>query len=310
MKINIIIILIISLLLLSSCNISGANFGEGEYSITNIRIFEETPAWELAQAVRRQSTGRIKRIAEETPELLNYQDPKYGATLLIWSVGTERYRSAQALLDAGADPDVICRYTGGTALFLAADYSWVDNLAKKNPRFVNLLLKHGADPNINFIGHEVNNTPQIGTSPLMNSIACGIEKTKALVEAGANINHQAERKGTASIDALMWGGMNVSTQMREYAHYLIVEKKADITQPYYRDFVLSGDDPYEEFWPVNLLRNWVCDLDSEDYKMKMEIVEEFARQGVNYWEAPIPGRILERIKGRYPDTWEEYIKLY
>ncbi len=44
--------------------------------------------------------------------------------------------------------------------------------------------------------------------------------------------------------------------------------------------------------------------------MKMEIVEEFARQGVNYWDTEIPSERLEQIKNIYPDTWEEYLKKY
>jgi hypothetical protein len=61
---------------------------------------------------------------------------------------------------------------------------------------------------------------------------------------------------------------------------------------------------------VDILRNWVYDLDSDKYKIKMEIGAEFVRQGVNYWETKIPESTLEHIKKRYPDTWEEYIKKY
>jgi hypothetical protein len=44
--------------------------------------------------------------------------------------------------------------------------------------------------------------------------------------------------------------------------------------------------------------------------MKMEIIEEFMRQGVNYWDTEIPERTLEQIKHIYPNTWEKYIKKY
>jgi len=37
-------------------------------------------------------------------------------------------------------------------------------------------------------------------------------------------------------------------------------------------------------------------LDSEEYRIKMEIVEEFARQGVNYWDTEIDKYTLEQIK--------------
>jgi hypothetical protein len=52
------------------------------------------------------------------------------------------------------------------------------------------------------------------------------------------------------------------------------------------------------------------DLNSKEFKMKMEIVDEFARQGVNYWDNEIPEHKLDRIKQIHPDSWEEYVRLY
>ena len=60
----------------------------------------------------------------------------------------EKYNSAEALLKAGANPDIISSYSGTTALYLAAGFSWIDNHAKKDPKFIKLLLEYGADPNI------------------------------------------------------------------------------------------------------------------------------------------------------------------
>ncbi|MFT8350500.1 hypothetical protein [Clostridium saccharoperbutylacetonicum] len=42
----------------------------------------------------------------------------------------------------------------------------------------------------------------------------------------------------------------------------------------------------------------------------MEIVDEFERQGIDYWKTKIPKDRLEQIKKIYPDAWEEYIKKY
>lgn len=293
--------------MLSFNQFSNTAFSKGEYRIIDIRIYKNTPAWKLALAVKKQDTKSIERIAKKEPQLLNYQDPKYGATLLLWAVGTERYKSAEALLKCGADPNIASTSVGETPLFVAAGFSWVDNDAKKDPKYVKLLLRYGADPNINFVGSDVpgNRTAtEPGTSPLMNSIRCGIEKTKALVEAGADINYKSKSGRTAATVAL-------TMEAIEYAHYLVVEKKAKVTEPYYRRFIVGNDDPNDKFYPVDILRDWVYDLDSEKYKIKMEIVEEFARQGVNYWETKITNiRTLEHIKRRYPDTWEEYIKKY
>jgi len=153
---------------------------------------------------------------------------------------------------------------GETPLCVATGYSWIDNNAKKEPKYIQLLLRYGADTNKNYIGKEIDGFKSViepGSSPLMHSIGRGIEKAK-------------------------------------------------VSEPYYRRKSYGNQDPNEKLFPVNLLRYWVFDLDSKEYKMKMEIVEEFARQGVNYWDTKIHEDTLQQIKKLYPDTWEEYIKKY
>jgi len=296
-----VIVIMLLQALLTACAAIG-RIGEREYRIIDIEIYKNTPAWELAKAVKKQDVKKIAQIAEETPKLLDYQDPTYGSTLLYWSVGMEKYKSTEALLKGGANPDIISVYEGGTPLYRAASFSLIDSDAKKDPKYVKLLLEYGADPNIGFIGDGVSNITEIGTTPLMKSIGCGIEKTKALVEAGADINYQTEKGRTATLKALR-RGQNSTIEGLMYAHYLIVEKHADVKRPW---FLASG----EPMPPVIILRSWIYDLDSEKYKLKMEIVEACTKQGEDYWETEIIEKELESIKKRFPDTWEEYIKVY
>ncbi|NRZ98132.1 ankyrin repeat domain-containing protein [Clostridium tetanomorphum] len=302
-----IIIFIIPIFIIITCfyylrNKITETHNKGEYKITSINIYKNTPVWQLALAVKNEKTSTIEKIAKDKPELLNYQDPKYGSTLLLWSIGMEKYESAEALLKCGSNPD-IARKNGETPLFLAALYSWIDNDAKKDPKYVKLLLRYGANPNKNYVGSDSSVT-EPGSSPLMNSIGCGIEKTKALVEAGADINYKTQTGTTAAQEALL------ADETPEYAYYLIVQKKAKVTDPYHRRENFEGEDPNDKFFMVNILRDWVFALDSKEYKMKMEIVDEFARQGANYRDTKINDRALGRIKKLYPNDWEDYIKKY
>ncbi len=287
--------------LLLACSGSSKN-------ITDVKIYLGTPAWELAKAVDNQNVRKIAKIAEKNPELLDYQDPFHGTTLLFWAVGMEKYEAAEELLKAGANPDIISLYDGGTALYRAAGFSLIDNDAKNDPKFVKLLLQYGANPNIGYVGNERNNNLEIGTTPLMRSIGCGIEKTKILVEGGAEINFKTTYGETAAICALLLGSGGKDDTAKEYAHYLIVEKKANVRDSY-RVFIGIASTNIDRY-PVDLLRYWVSDIDSYGHRMKMEIVEEFTRQGVDYWATEIPQYYLEQIQKRYPDTWEEYIKKY
>ena len=302
-------IICILIVLILSGFILNNRLPDGRYQRFDVRIFRNTPAWELAKAVNSQNTRRIAQISERNPELLMFEDPHHGLTLLIWAVGTEKYRSARALLEVGACPNILPS-SGATALFHAASFSFVDRSANRDPRFVTLLLEYGADPNIGFAGnpHSNNNTIEIGETPLMRSIGAGIEKTKALVEAGADINFRTESGMNAAIWALLNGGPNRTLDMLEYSHYLIVEKKADVTGSYHPFFggVISDDVRY----PVYILRNWIYPIGSPEHKLKMEIVEEFARQGVDYWATEINAHQFNSIQRLYPDTWEEFILLY
>jgi ankyrin repeat protein len=229
--------------------------------------------------------------------------------MLIWAVGMEKYKSVETLLKCGADPN-ITTIVGESPLFIAVGFSWVDNFAKKDPKYVNLLLRYGADPNINYIGGSVSdNITESGTSPLMHSISCGIEKTRALVEAGADINHKTNSGITAAIIALL-AGQNATLEGMEYAHYLVVDKKAKVSEPCGRGEIHNDEDPNEKFYPVTILRTWIYGLNSKEHKLKMEIVDEFSRQGVSYWNSEIDNYTLATIKDIYPDTWEDYIKKY
>jgi hypothetical protein len=305
LRIKGLIAVVLSLSLLTGCLGFNTKTDDGKYHWINVRIYRDTPAWELAKAVYRQDTVKIEKIAKKTPEALDCLDPIYGMTLVRWAVGMEKYEAAKALLKAGADPN---KHTYGlTPLYTAAGFSFVDNQAKKDPKYVKLLLEYGADPNIAYQGKPGYNSPQVGTTPLMISIGCGIEKTKALIEAGADINAKTEHSRTAAISAL-YHGWNATRQGLEYAHYLIVEKKADVTIPYTSHF--RNSDPNEKFYPIDLLRYWIYPLDSDEYKIKMEIVEEFARQGVDYWSTEINTDQTSTIKKIYPDTWQEYIEKY
>ncbi|MBU5676151.1 ankyrin repeat domain-containing protein [Alkaliphilus sp. MSJ-5] len=305
--IYIIFIIITFSAILSSCRLEGKGKEKEEYKITNISIYKGTPVWKLALAVRDQEVKIIEKIAQDKPELIDYQEPKYGATLLLWAIGMEKYNSAEALLKCGADPNIASTVQGNTPLFIAAGYSWVDKDAKKDPKYVQLLLRYGANPNIAYSGYDDEGNELItepGTTPLMYSIGSGIEKTIALVEAGADIEYKTESGRTASVFALKHSGEP------EYAYYLIVQRKATISEPYYTRPVNISAYKKKELYPVDLLRRWIFDLGSEKYKLKMEIVDEFSRQGVNYWDTEIDKHTLDQIKNLYPDSREEYIQKY
>lgn len=174
MKKRLIFLVSIIFVLIFSSIIAEAKFNESakkDYPRTNVNIFKDTPVWELALAVKNENTKEIERIVKYNPKLLNYQEPKFGNTLLIWAVGMEKYNSAETLLKCGADPNIQSvrydTYGEETALSVASQFSWIDREANEDPKYVKLLLKYGANPNGSYIGAE--HSTELGTSILMNT---------------------------------------------------------------------------------------------------------------------------------------------
>ncbi|MBP5402884.1 MAG: ankyrin repeat domain-containing protein [Treponema sp.] len=300
-KTGFLISIMLSLLFCSCSNIKNLRL-----SYKAIRGFKDTPVFELAKAVMNQDTKKIRRIGIQNSELLYTEDSEYHYSVLHFAIYLQKYKSAEALLDIGMSANVQSSSSGQTPLYIAAFYSEIDI------KFMKLLVEHGADPDLG-IKPAGKSLQAEGATPLMQlptmhipSQKTNMEKAEYLIETGkADINKSDIDGNTAANEALQ-------VQDVKMAEYFIVNLKADVTKPYYSpdSVVLKGEEKSMHY-PVNLLRNWwIYPLDSEEYKIKMEIVKEFERQGVDYSATPIPDWVLEKIKRQYPDTWEEYIKVY
>ena len=79
--------------------------------------------------------------------------------------------------------------------------------------------------------------------------------------------------------------------------YLLIEKNADFN----KTFVVTIQGDTTSF--AGLLRYWSFDLNSEDYKIKMEIVNYLKEQGQDYWKTKIP----KHYYNKYP---KEYLEKY
>lgn len=293
------------ILFLASC----ADKKDEKLTVKDIEIFKDTPAWDFAKALEKSNLRKAKEILSDNGNggLVNYQDPEFGTTLLMRAISTENYKAVEFLLQNGANPNIVAK-VGGTALFDAVSHSWKDVAANENLRFVKIMLEYGADPNIPYCAPEAKGTIspiECGTSPLMHATQRGFEKVKLLVEAGAEIDYKTELGTTAAIKALLHSKADV-------AHYLIVEKKARVDEPYYYYYLFDRSKiNYEKpHYPIELLENWLFDLGSKEHKLKMEIVEEFKRQGQDYWSIEKHPKTIERIKKTRPENWEEYLKKY
>lgn len=261
------------------------------------RLFQSTPAWTLAKAVE---VGDVKKIKEEVLQKkvsIDYQESRFGQTLLMLAIFNGEYDSVKTLLELGANPNLHDTFKGKTSVIVAA--------GNADPRYLKLLLDYKGDPNSIenvFSGPKkrINSERNSALTACISAIEGKneLEKIKLLVEAGADINYA--KKGiiqTVLAEALMLGKMDV-------AMYLI-EKGADYTKPI-TPTVIGGAD----VTVLYLLRSSIISLDSEQYKKKMELVTFLKSKGLDYDKEPIDDDDKERMKNMYPDNWQDYVKRY
>jgi ankyrin repeat protein len=229
----------------------------------DIRLFKG-PAWELARAVEGDDTIAIKQIINRHTISVNYQEAKFGETLLLWAVRTSHYNSSKTLLQNGADPNLQDTYDGNSAFIYAANKFETSN-------YVRLLLKYKGNPN----AVAKNDSTNMLCTPLITAAYHRLESVKLLVDAGADINYTAKNFRCALAAGFTFGKVDI-------VRYLLIEKKADFKKPFGR----TNDG--QNIMITDLLRTWVFPLNSDKYKVKMEIVNYLKEKGMNYWKAPIP----------------------
>lgn len=98
-----IIQLVFSCLLFSCSNNSREkSVDSSELSNIDYRLFQNTPAWELAKAVQEEDMDNFDKIISENPQIINYQESKYGNTILMSTIINQQLKPFKALLKKGA----------------------------------------------------------------------------------------------------------------------------------------------------------------------------------------------------------------
>lgn len=283
------------LLFFASCKNQETKFEKAQFLGNNYRLFEKTPVWELAKAVEDEDTTKIGEILNNKKIDINFQEPKFGGTLLSLSIMNSQYQSAKTLLELGANPNVADSYRGETAVINAA--------SNDDPQYLELVLKYKGNPNA------VENAPfkeddQVRQTALLAAINLldpnSLIKVKLLVEAGADINYCKKSLGVITKLPLAEA---ITARKMDVALYLL-QNGADFNLSLYKTI----DE--KDVFILEALRKCIIDLKSEQYKSKLEVIKFLKEKGLDYNKEPIPDYILAKIKQKYPNEWEDYIKKY
>ncbi len=265
-------------------------------------LFMDSPIWPLARAVEEEDVDEIRRLVKDAGLDVNYQEAKFGNSLLLLSVLNQQAVSCEALLKVGANPNLHNKYSGSTALIEAAKISNKDG---DNSEFLHLLLRYGADPNeVETGARQPDNT--IRWSPLLaacSDVTPGVSpmnKVKALIEAGADIDYIDEFNHFPLREALIYKHYDVTVYLLEHgANFkrILFDRGK---------FQANG----KKIYIADILREHMFPLGSKKHKLKMKIVDFLQKNGVDYSSVLIPDFVVKRAKQEYPDEWQDYLEKY
>lgn len=254
---------------------------------TDYRLFQGTEVWPLARAAYYNDFDEVKCLLKDNPELANIKDSIIGGTILRIAIARQDYDLFKILLDYGADVNYHDKLNDASPLMEACSQP------KGNLRFARDLIDYGA---------LVNDTSTVIGTPIMTAATHStLPFVKLLLETGADPNYRTE------------GGDNVLWYALAADHYdialYLMENGADYKQP----TSISESPDGEQLSPLYIdeqLRFRIPEMGTDDYKEKQRIIKFLNNNGFDYFNTPIPDFMIKRIKERYPDIWQDYIKNY
>nr|WP_298657501.1 ankyrin repeat domain-containing protein [uncultured Flavobacterium sp.] len=257
---------------LFSCNNRETLVDKSELLGDDYRLFQNTPAWELAKAVEDENEDKINELINKDRKLLDYQEPVFGSTLLILTIKNQQYKSFEILLKNKANTKIHDTYEGSSALIEACNSKHYD------VKFAKLLLEYGA--NVNDVQIDIDNEGKTRTPLMLASKTGKIDLVELLVKKGADLNYQNKSKQSALSEAIFQSEFNV-------VMYLLMNG-ADYERPiFYRpdySVPVEKQDPNDKGKPmylVDVLKENVADVDTDEYKYKMLIINFLKSKGID-----------------------------
>lgn len=276
--------LIIFLLILSffvSCNNRETKIEKEKLLGNDYRLFQNTVAWELAKAVEDEDIPKIKEEITKKKVNINFQEPRFGSTLLMLTIRNSQYQTTKTLLEIGANPNISDLYRGESAVISAA--------INDDPKYLELILKYKGNPNA--LEKVVTKEGDRARSTALNAAINLLDpnsfiKVKLLVETGADINYSNEGPEVYTKSPLADA---ITARKMDVVLYLL-EKGAD-----YKRVMYTRIDN-EQIFILEALRQCLIELNSEQYKHKLGVINFLKEKGLDYNKEPIPDYILEKIK--------------
>lgn len=195
-------------------NACSSSVDEDKLLGNDVRLFRNTPVWEVALAIEKDDTVKVHNLLSGKPDsILNYQEKKFGQSLLNWAVYSYHLPSVKTLAELGANPN-LKGYDSTNAIINAARHDETSD-------YLEVLIKHGG--NVNSIADI--KEPQHYRTPLM-AAAKNLNSVKMLIKAGANPNYIDTTSGFQSTLLYAFYSDNI-----DIINYLIMKSNPEGAQP-------------------------------------------------------------------------------
>lgn len=258
-------------ILIYSCNNREKVVDKSELLGNDYRLFQNTPAWELAKAVEDEDESKINEILAKNKELNNYQEQKFGSNLLFLTIRNQQYKSFKILLENKPNLGIRNSYDGSSAIIEACEYKAYDI------KFVELLIKNGA--NVNDVQVDIEKEGKTKT-PLMVAAKTGkMDLVKLLIENGAEINYYNKYAQSALSECIMVNKYDIA--------FFLLQKNAEYRKPiFFRiDYSAPPNSKIENekgkpMYLIDVLREAPSDYDKDKYKLA--IMNYLKNKGINY----------------------------
>lgn len=287
--------------LLFSCNNINRDKTVEKSELTNgdYRLFQNTPAWTLAKAVQDENEEVISKILSKDKKLVNYQDPKYGNTLLTFTIINQQMKPFRVLLKNNAEVNIHNTYDGTSPLIQSCMFKSYDS------EFAKILIEYNANVNDLEVGKRRKGNSTRFTPLIAASRQGKLDLIEALIKNGADINYENEFHQSALSSCVMQDRYDV-------AIYLLKSGANYLKPIFYRPSDNADYNPNESMpiYLVDVLREDFFELDSKEHKYKIEIIEFLKDKGIDYKKVSIPDYIKKKAMETYPSNWQEYLEKY
>ncbi|MCR5437334.1 MAG: hypothetical protein K6E97_09760 [Treponema sp.] len=279
-------------------------------------LFPDKEDYKAAILLENNKLSYLEKFLDENNDMISrsYSSEHY-YSILHEAVKLNNKEAVKLLLSKGFNPNILSPTCSPLKIACSVNTNLKTVEEYEDAAIVELLIDYGANPELGVITPMIysdietefdqsEETPLMILSQFPNFIDVK-KKIDVLIKKGhADLNYKI-RTGFTAVTASLLDKDSIET-----AYYLICKLHADVNTEFYDNEYQLMNEPLKKRSPVQLLRQLLYPLDSEEYKLKQEIIEEFKNQGVDYYSEPVPQSVIDFAKQKYPDSWEDFLERY